>query len=77
MYYTLFTVTGRGIFPFDMLRYDTCYPRHPEDAQRLVHQDQRTVQLVMTTRTKDRRPTEGRWASFGWTVTDITKPVKV
>jgi hypothetical protein len=31
-----FTVRGRGQFPFDMLRYDSCYPQSGIDA---VHLD--------------------------------------
>ncbi|KPK66576.1 MAG: hypothetical protein AMS21_02120 [Gemmatimonas sp. SG8_38_2] len=32
---TIFTVTGRGQFPTDMLRYDQCYPFGPDDAVNL------------------------------------------
>ena len=28
-----FTVRGDGIFPFDMLRYDNCFPATPEDIE--------------------------------------------
>ena len=30
--FTSFTVTGRGRFPIDMLRYDGAYPSHATDA---------------------------------------------
>lgn len=68
-----FEVTGHGDFPYDMLRYDGCYPARSEDASQLEHHTDpmkaRTVRLVMRVAGgfKD-EPTAGRWASFGWKI---------
>jgi hypothetical protein len=74
-FYT-FKATGSGEFPVDMLRYDGCYPRTTEDACNLKlgefdRKERRTVELVMVVDSKDRVPTERRWASFGWAVSDM------
>lgn len=66
-----FTVTGRGDFPFDMLRHDRCYPATGEDAAKLERPDsptQRAIRLVACTVAEI---TPDRWASFGWRVHDI------
>lgn len=72
-----FTVTGKGLFPFDMLRYDRCTPKTEADS-RVIEDTTRRA------RTPDARlpkrvtlvgaqaPTEGRWHSFGWTVESVT-----
>ncbi len=60
-----FTVTGEGRFPFDMLRYDACWPARSDDVTALNERGQRSVRLV-TNRTVT---TAGRWASYGWAVT--------
>jgi hypothetical protein len=59
-----FDTYGRGAFPFDMLRYDSCYPAGVISSGNLVVEDQdemRTVSLYST-----RKPTVARWNSFGW-----------
>lgn len=62
-----FVVEGSGEFPFDMLRYDSCWPATAEDAAKLqsFYRDKRRVELrsdgYMT-------PTPERWASFNWRV---------
>lgn len=71
-----FVVVGRGEFPWDMLRYDNCWPYGGEDAAKLtmIHQDYSDDDLVKEFKTKDRSiklssfhpPTPGRWSSFGW-----------
>ena len=60
-----FTVIGSGSFPFDMLRYDECWPLMPEDASALSREDRRKVELLTNKRFG---PTTARWASFGWHV---------
>lgn len=35
-YLTRFTVKGDGRFPFDMLRYDSCFPVGPRDVDALL-----------------------------------------
>lgn len=59
-----FTVVGHGTFPFDMLRYDCCYPASPQDVANLEGRDTREVTLIATSYV-----TTGRWNSFGWDVT--------
>ena len=62
-----FYVRGRGQFPFDMLRYDACWPLTPEDAAMLSDGwSWRTVRLVAPYGTF----TPGRWASFGWSANE-------
>lgn len=64
-----FTVKGIGPFPFDMLRYDCCYPRY--NSYDLIGDQERQVALVAT-HPKQWHPTSGRWESFGWYVTEHT-----
>ena len=57
-----FSVTGRGTFPVDMLRYDRCFP---------VGTGQEAIQseyLSETTKVilEGAHCTVGRWLSFGW-----------
>lgn len=68
-----YKVTGRGRFPADMLRYDTAWPMEPQkcvfyppDLVRGL--PERTVEISGMC-----APTEGRWASFGWSVHDVEK----
>jgi hypothetical protein len=60
-----FYVTGSRDFPFDMLRYDRCFPATGEDAYKLDHEsrDLRTVKLLSYN-----EPTPDRWMSFGWSM---------
>jgi len=61
-----FTVTGTGQFPVDMLRYDSCWPATESDSTRLGGgpvMEPRSVTVRGL-----RRPTVGRWKSFGWSV---------
>lgn len=64
----VFVVRGKGPFPFDMLRYDSCWPVDgaiffgfgmPGDP----YYGERSIELRSHT-----MPTEDRWASFGWNV---------
>jgi hypothetical protein len=72
-----FAVKGRGVFPFDMLRYDRCFPASERDSRliedtthprRALDPAETTVTLAMAD--PKRLPTEARWASFRWTVVD-------
>jgi hypothetical protein len=72
VYYTRFKVQGRGAFPFDMLRYDQCFPVSSDDAF-LMSGDHsaevRTIELGRYTKEKQNgAPTAARWASFVWSV---------
>lgn len=68
-----FTVAGTGAFPFDMLRYDECWPAHPEDVRTMAMEtrdvrarDSRRAVRLVTNRALG--PTIRRWESFGWKV---------
>lgn len=63
-------VTGHGPFPIDMLRYDQCYPTDPQAVADITRQDRRTVALSKMTSTRFSAFTPGRWASFGWKISD-------
>jgi hypothetical protein len=66
----LFTVEGRGQFPLDMLRYDSCWPESQADVTELGATHDRFAEKrarVVTLRGLS-EPTEGRWQSFGWIV---------
>lgn len=72
-----FAVRGRGSFPFDMLRYDRCFPATEGDSHRIEKTTRERLRGVgssepITLQMADpkRRPTEARWQSFGWTVVD-------
>ena len=73
-----FTVMGKGEFPFDMLRYDSCCPTDSDSVLNLhvetatgprKPRDARSVTLRTVKGDKRWRPTYKRWASFGWVVT--------
>ena len=75
-----FTVTGLGQFPFDMLRYDGCYPSSEQEARKLqeycnnLYTTERSLgqRLTVELRTcHQSAPTLGRWSSFLWRVTHI------
>lgn len=64
-----YIVVGAGEFPFDMLRYDCCWPANETDSYKLSsdHVEVREVHLQGI-----RTPHYGRWASFGWNIKDGT-----
>lgn len=63
------TVPAYGCFPFDMLRYDSCWPVHEGDACRLAEVSDKPREISVA-RWSD-RPKRGehwtvrRWESFG------------
>lgn len=64
-----FYVRGRGPFPYDMLRYDCCYPMGPDDAAGIepTHLwDDRTICLYSVRGSV----TPDRWRSFGWSANE-------
>lgn len=77
MWYGHFTVTGKGRFPLDMLRYDGVYPSRPEDVAALTQEGQRTVRLTLLASVKDGCEPSGRWASFGWPVINVEQPYRI
>ena len=62
-------VTGRGEFPWDMLRHDSCWPCTGADASKLQcypgegYTKHRSIKLRSY-----REPTIERWSSFLWSV---------
>lgn len=73
-----FTVTGRGTFPYDMLRYDQAWPL----SQAVPYLSQDRMEQYAESRTQPVRlefmslglPTHDRWASFGWFVIQVERP---
>jgi hypothetical protein len=63
-----FVVQGTAYFPFDMLRYDMCFPATEDDALALDRKDFRRV--VLQRRAEGGSPNSARWASFNWTLVD-------
>jgi hypothetical protein len=67
-----FTVEGRGVFPFDMLRYDLCWPASESESNRLdlysLPQDAISQRRIHLRGLKP--PTAARWRSFGWEVVE-------
>lgn len=78
------TVSGRGSFPVDMLRYDYCYPvsftvdegeRGPV-AELNDEENQDVLIVARATDLKAREWTTARWNSFGWMIQPI-KSLKI
>ena len=65
-----FIVEGTGEFPFDMLRYDQCWPAGEVDASQMMeHNNHGLVKRKVVLETFNKHaPTSGRWASFLWRV---------
>lgn len=84
IYLHRFQVRGAGIVPFDMLRYDCCFPNSEgEDSAKLEAATfpggKREAYVVTLCRWSDRRdwqPTADRWRSFGWQVVDGSHEVR-
>lgn len=70
-----FVVSGAGEFPFDMLRFDMCWPVTGHDVAMVTltretageFPGKRSVKMACVQRGG---PTVDRWASFGWIVTE-------
>lgn len=74
LYTTYAVVKGRGMFPFDMLRYDACYPNSQEDSSEMAYYPGDNGYRVVVLARKDSKIsdwTPGRWASFGWSVEGV------
>lgn len=78
-----FVVRGRGEFPIDMLRYDSCVPATEKDVMRMLNTlygSDVYVEGPINRDVKLRRfypvggtaaPTVARWVSFGWEVREV------
>ena len=79
MKYQEFTVTWRGEFPLDMLRYDSCFPANQQAVSaitasitgRATGPLRRTAQIARYVRHRAIQPTTDRWSSFRATVSDV------
>ena len=68
-------------FPFDMLRYDRCYPITPLSARAIgvagraasamVHKSGKAFQGTIELQSNDVAPSSKRWESQGWLVTNV------
>jgi hypothetical protein len=92
-YIQFFTVQGKAsTFPFDMLRYDGCYPTDSDAVEALTYtradamvRDENgkmkfpvvSARMARYVDRKDIPPTFARWASFGWTVLPNVETRKV
>jgi len=70
-----FTVEGSHEFPWDMLRYDRCWPKSEDQITSLApfhrsssYNEKRQVKLRGLN-----EPTDGRWMSFGWRVVEFSR----
>ncbi len=61
------TVEGRGRFPLDMLRYDSCWPYTSVDSARMDPDIREKRKIVLLT-DAEHAPTHRRWDSFTWRV---------
>ena len=62
----VYRVRGRGLFPFDQLRYDRAVPNSEKDSNaiRSTYLKRESVVTLRSTQL----PEVMRWLSFGWTV---------
>jgi hypothetical protein len=70
-YYQTFKITGSAYFPFDMLRYDSCWPAL--ESEMCLINDTDSTRTITIARRVDAKvlPTIARWHSFGWEVSTI------
>jgi hypothetical protein len=79
-----FKVSGSFTFPLDMLRYDACFPGTQQDVADLdeaIRTRPRhggpaapfAVELTHYSEKAQWEPERGRWASFGWQVTECRR----
>ncbi len=62
-------VTGRGAFPFDMLRYDSAWPADTDSALGLDYSPRYGSHSHRDVKLRSHYPpTTERWSSFGWAV---------
>lgn len=68
-----FTVEGSLEFPWDMLRYDSCWPYEGDDAALINRRTDRNINIQIRRIVLQglHRPTIQRWESFNWRVVCI------
>jgi hypothetical protein len=62
-----FTVQGSGIFPFDMLRYDRCFPKTQTDTSEIEETTRRSIEIrrVTLVTVSEARPPTGAGSPSG------------
>lgn len=66
-----FIVEGSGVFPYDMLRYDACWPEtESQDSYKLCRDAAGEFRRVALLTDSESAPTVGRWRSFTWRVVE-------
>jgi hypothetical protein len=63
-----FVVGGLGQFPYDMLRYDACWPEQEADAPKLAADWASGYREVTLLTDAERGPTDRRWMAHTWKV---------
>lgn len=73
-------IQGKGAFPFDMLRYDSCYPNSERDSVLLEQsvrnpfvKDKMERWSICVKSASENKWTVGRWESFGVKITDVPR----
>lgn len=73
------TVEGRGLFPFDMLRYDSACPRSELDAFCCSDSQREKRKITLRRFIKpgmDPRAGAARWESCGWPIVDVKEDIE-
>jgi hypothetical protein len=71
-----FIVEGSHDFPFDMLRYDRCWPvaSDPDVINLAPHPRGELIKSKRQVKLRGlNEPTDGRWALFGWKVVSFDR----
>ena len=63
-----FIVEGDGRFPFDMFRYDQCWPASEAHSLRLADEWTAPRRIIILITDSVTAPTADRWQSHGWNV---------
>jgi len=63
-----YTVRGPDPFPIDMLRFDRAWPAETDDSAVIQVSIEFPTGSTEVHLVSDKRPTVGRWESFGWSV---------
>ena len=74
----LFTVEGKGLFPFDMLCTAEAWPATTGDVKMLGHltDSDEPRQINFKTHLRPTQKIINRWNAFGWTIYPATKAEK-
>ena len=66
------TVVGKGRFPADMLRYDSCVPKNKDSWNAVMERGGNEPREAVVTYYREvgavRGLTKARWESYGWSI---------